>query len=173
MRKPSVRRRILQAGGLPMIVLAIEFLFTLQSTAWAAELVLFTAQEARELSLNAGEWGRVPGMRALSAGPQIIIRRPRLIPGDVPTIEAQSPTDLDVLFKARAAPVRMDSLNVTARKGLFSKSLTELLRPYVRGDSIELSKVEIPTGRFLLDISIADANGNTTDGTYRLEVGEQ
>jgi len=78
-----------------------------------------------------------------------------------------------VIFEARSAPVRMDSLNVEARKGFFSKSLTELLRPYVHGEEIELSQVEIPTGRFMLDISIADTNGNTTDGTYRLEVARR
>jgi hypothetical protein len=64
----------------------------------------------------------------------------------------------------------MDSLNVEARKGLFSKSLTNLLRPYIRGDRIEVTNLEIPSGRFMLDVSIADTNGNTTAASYLLEV---
>jgi len=64
----------------------------------------------------------------------------------------------------------MDSLKVEARKGFFSKSLTEMLRPYIRGDNIELSRVEIPKGRFMLDITIADVKGNITDSAYQLEV---
>jgi hypothetical protein len=136
----------------------------------ADTVVLFTPREARKLRLTEHEWRHVSKARALSAGPQIIVRPPPVMPGDIPTIEAQSPTDLDVVFEPSNAPVRMDSLNVEARKGFFSKSLTELLRPYIRGDSIEMNQVEIPTGRFMLDISIADTNGNITDTSYRLEV---
>jgi hypothetical protein len=137
----------------------------------ADSMVLFTQQEARELRLNEREWRHMTKARALSMGPTIIVRRPPLTPGDIPTIETQSPTALDVIFEPRYAPVRMDSLNVTARKGLFSKSLTELLRPYIRGDTIEVSRVEIPTGRFMLDVSIADTEGNATNTSYHLEVG--
>jgi len=137
----------------------------------ADSLVLFTAQEARELRLNEREWRQVAKVRALEIGPKIVVRRPPLMPGDIPTIATQSPTDLLVIFEPRDAPVSMDSLNITARKGLFSKSLTELLRPYIRGDTIEVSRVEIATGRFMLDVSIADTKGNTTNTSYRLEVG--
>jgi hypothetical protein len=51
--------------------------------------------------------------------------------------------------------------------------LTDTLRPYIRDDSIEVSRVEIPTGRFVLNISIADTSGNVTDALYRLEVGDE
>jgi hypothetical protein len=136
-------------------------------------VVLFTAHEAHQLRLSDREWRHVPKARALAAGPEIVVHRPQVVPGAVPTLEANSPTDLDVVFEPRAAPVQMDSLNVDARKGFFSKSLTEMLRPYIRGNSIELSQVEIPTGRFLLDISIADTSGNVTEASYRLEVGSK
>jgi hypothetical protein len=132
---------------------------------------LFTPQEAHDLRLAPGEWAKISRSRAISLGPQIVIKSPRIVAGEVPTIEAQSPTALDVRFEPRAAPVRMESLDVEARKGFFSKSLTEMLRPYIHGDSIELSKVEIPSGNFMLDISIADTSGNVTEASYRLEVG--
>jgi hypothetical protein len=140
----------------------------------ADSLLLFTPQEARQLRWATGEWLCVPRARALSIGPQIVVRRPRIGLGEAPRIEAESPTDLDVVFESRGAPVRMDSLSVEARKGFFSKSLNRnAARPHIRGDSIELGKVEIPTGRFMLKISIADANGDPTDTTYRLEIGRE
>jgi hypothetical protein len=96
-----------------------------------------------------------------------------VVPGDVPTIETPTPANLVVLFEPRNSPVDMKSLDVEAHKGFFSKSLTALLRPYIHGDAIELSKVEIPAGRFMLDITIADQVGDTTDATYRLEVSAE
>ncbi len=168
MRTRGVRQIALGACSLAVLTLAATF--RCSALPGADSIMLFTPREAQELRLTVREWRQMPRPRAVSAGPQIIVRHPPLVPGDTPTIDAQSPTDLDVLFEPRDAPVRMDSLNVEARKGFFSKSLTELLRPYIRGDHIEMNQVEIPTGRFMLDISIADTNGNITDTTYRLEV---
>ena len=160
-------------GSVPVVASVIVFLAAAPTagTSPADSVVLFTSQEARELRLNEREWRHGARQRALAMGPKIVVRRPPLMPGDIPTIETQSPTDLLVIFEPRDSPVSMDSLNITARKGLFSKSLTELLRPYIRGDAIEVSRVEIPTGRFMLDVSIADTKGNTTSTSYRLEVG--
>lgn len=173
-KRESVRGVVLCACGLAAVAWAIGPL----RRAWGGPpkediVLLFTPQEARKLQLTDHEWRHVPRARALPAGPEIIVRRPQIKPGEVPTIETQSPTDLDVIFEPRDAPVRMDSLNVEARKGFFSRSLTEMLRPYIHGDSIEVSQVQIPTGRFLLDISIADTSGNTSDTTYRLEVSRK
>jgi len=173
MRTKTICGIALGACGLAIIALAAGFWRAASAASHADGILLFTQQESSELRLGDRDWRNIPKTRELSAGPQIIVRRPQLVPGDIPTIEAQSPTDLDVIFEPHDAPVAMDSLDVKARKGLFSKSLTGLLRPYIRGDSIEVSNVEIPTGRFMLDISIADVNGNTTDETYRLEVGKK
>jgi hypothetical protein len=75
-----------------------------------------------------------------------------------------------VLFEERGAAVDMPSLRVQARKGLFSKSLTETLQPYVRGTRVEAQAVQVPEGRFLIQIAIADLQGRTTSEAYRLEV---
>lgn len=66
----------------------------------------------------------------------------------------------------------MSSLEVVARKGIFSKSLTERLKPYVDGTSLNVKKAEIPAGRFLIQISIADLNGRATAQSYELLVQE-
>ena len=73
---------------------------------------LHSARSAQAESLTDPQPRHVSTARALSVGPKIIVRRPQILPGEVPTIETQSPTDLDVIFEARSAPVRMDSLNV-------------------------------------------------------------
>jgi hypothetical protein len=171
MRTDTIRGIVLRACGSAIVALATGFFCSALAAPPGNSIVLFTPREAHHLRLTTNEWEAVAMPRALSVGPQIIVRRPKTVPGDIPTIETQSPTDLDVVFEPRDAPVRMDSLNVEARKGFFSKPLTAMLRPYIRGDSIEMSQVKIPTGRFMLDISIADTSGNITDTTYRLEVG--
>jgi hypothetical protein len=86
------------------------------------------------------------------------------------TIETITPLDLLILFEANRAPVDMDSLQVTARKWFFTKSLTALLRPYIWGTTLQGQEVKIPEGRFLLEIEIADVNGMKTVETYRVQV---
>jgi hypothetical protein len=133
-------------------------------------IVLFTPNDAGKLRLSEKEWSHVARPRALSTGPLIVIRSPPIVPGDIPTIETATPASLIVLFEPRSAPVDMNSLDVEAHKGFFSKSLTYLLRSYIRGDAIDVKNVEIPEGKFMLDISISDEAGDTTVDTYRLEV---
>jgi hypothetical protein len=140
----------------------------------AHTVALFSPEDARKPRLTEGQWRQVPRPRALSAGPNIVIRSPQVVSGDVPTIETPTPAKLIVLFEPRNAPVDMSSLDVEAHKGFFSKSLTDMLRPYIHNDTIEVSQVQIPAGKFMLDISIGDRAGNTTTTTYRLKVnGEQ
>jgi hypothetical protein len=64
----------------------------------------------------------------------------------------------------------MQSLRVQARKGIFTKSLTETLQPYTRGTRVEATAVQVPEGRFAIQIDIADLQGRKTSETYRLEV---
>jgi hypothetical protein len=137
----------------------------------ADSVVLFTSNDASKLRLSEEEWRHVAARtRALSTGPLIVVRSPPIVAGDIPTIETATPASLVVLFEPRQAPVDMNSLTVEAHKGFFSKSLTDLLRPYIHGDAIDVKNVEIPEGKFMLDISISDEAGDTTVDTYRLEV---
>jgi hypothetical protein len=136
----------------------------------ADSVVLFTPDDASKLRLSEKEWRHVARTRALSTGPLIVVRRPPVVAGELPTIETATPASLVVLFEPRKAPVDMNSLKIEAHKGFFSKSLTDLLRPYIHGDAIDVNNAEIPQGKFLLDITISDETGDTTVNTYRLEV---
>jgi len=71
------------------------------------------------------------------------------------------------------APVDMGSLEVRAKKGFFSVSLTDRLKPYLRGATLEATAIKIPEGRFLIQVEIADRSGGRTVDTFRLEVKAQ
>jgi hypothetical protein len=81
--------------------------------------------------------------------------------------------NLLVEFVETSAPVDMKSLEVKAKKGLFSKSLTDKLKPYIKGAAIEANGLQVPEGRYLIEIYIADSNGTETTVTYGLEVVRQ
>lgn len=133
--------------------------------------ILFSTQEAEQLRLTEGEWQHPPRTRAIALGPFIVIQSPQVKETDAGhTIETINPTDLSVRFEENRSPVDMDSLQIEARKGFFSKSLTVLLRPYIQGTTLQVTGAEIPPGRFRLEITIADRNGAKTVETYRLEV---
>jgi hypothetical protein len=107
-------------------------------------------------------------------GPRLVMQLPQLHETRVErTIETVTPLDLLILFGANRAPVDMDSLQVTARKWLFTKSLTALLRPYIWGTTLQGQEVKIPEGRFLLEIEIADVHGAKTVETCRVKVRGQ
>ena len=138
-----------------------------------ARLVLFTPGEAAQLRMDDAEWKPPPRVRSATNGPRIEVRAPALkATGDGPVLETVTPASLAVDFQAGGSPVDMNSLEVTARKGLFSKSLTALLKPYIRGTALEVKDVAIPSGKFLIEIAIADTAGAKTVETYRLQVAE-
>jgi len=135
-------------------------------------LVLFSDWEAPQLNLTDEQWRRVgPSLREFPLGPHIIIQRPTVQDQSAnPTIVTFSPVDLMIAFEENRAPVDMGSLQVIAKKGFFSKSLTGLLRPYIRGTFLEARGVKIPSGRFRIRISIADQKGAKTEKEFRLRI---
>jgi hypothetical protein len=132
-------------------------------------LPLLTPNEATQLRLTEEEWQPPPRTRALSIGPRIIIKRPPIRDtADGPLIDTISPTDIIILFEENRAPVDMNSLQIEAKKWLFTLSLTARLRPYIQGTSLQAKGVQVPEGLFVIQIEIADVAGAKTVGTYRL-----
>lgn len=174
-------------------------LLCISITAWSlAEAVegftLFSSEEAERLRLSDEEWRQKTaeadtGIFSLrknmlergfksqkilpntSTGPKIEIKRPALKNSDAGSIiETVSPMDLFVLFEKNRSPVDMTSLEVNAKKGFFSRSLTAKFKPYIDGTSIQVKKLKIPKGKYHIRISIADQNGAITKETYLLHV---
>ena len=130
---------------------------------------LLTPNEATQLRLTEEEWQPPPRTRALSSGPRIIIKRPPIKDtADGPLIDTISPTDIIILFEENRAPVDMNSLQIDAKKWLFTLSLTARLKPYIQGTSLQANGVQVPEGSFIIQIEIADVAGAKTVGTYRL-----
>jgi hypothetical protein len=136
-------------------------------------LMRFSGSDAEPWRRTDEEWQLSSRPRGLqpSPGPCIVVQQPQLMDTDAgPTIELGTPTDLEIRFEATQAPVDMDSLQVRASKWLLTKSLTALLQPYIRGTSIQAHHVQLPAGRFRLEITIADITGAKTTEAYRVEV---
>jgi uncharacterized protein YndB with AHSA1/START domain len=139
-------------------------------------VVLLTPEEAKQLRMTMRDWPPTRRTRGLvvPAGPRIVVQTPQLKDtGTGQTIETVTPANLVITFEQNAAPVDMHSLQVTARKGLFSKTLTEILAPYVQGTTLQVRNATIPQGNFLIEIEIADGKGARTVETYRLHVTER
>ena len=132
---------------------------------------ILTEQEAQALRLEEQEWLKPPTMyRSIQAGPIIKVQLPTLKDDSNPTIEAQTPLDLKISFEQKDAPVDMETLQVVARKGFFSQSLTNRVKKYVKGTVLEAKELDFPKGKFRIQVEIADVNGILTTAEYRLKI---
>ena len=137
------------------------------------ESFFLSAEEAMELRLSESEWSRLPiQTRGISRGPVIDFRTPIVKNSGNPTLEALSPLSLTVFFEEKNAPVDMASLEVVAKKGFFSKSLTDRVTPFVEGTTLQATGLKIPSGKFKIQIIIADLQGNQTSKEYRLIIAD-
>jgi len=176
-----MRRKI----GIIICLLFIGIIITVSGLAQAEyhldRFALFTPAEALQLRMSTREledfqqnlfFSRdCEAGEAPTAGPYIKVQNPRIDPQLCPpAITCTSPLDLSVLFETNQAPVDMESLEVSARKGFFSTSLTLRLRPYIHGTGIFAENIEIPAGCYCITFSIADAQGAETVRTYGLNV---
>ena len=134
-------------------------------------LELFSEEVAQELRVEGDDWDPIPRARSVSLGPVIAIRNPEITRVDgADTIQTNSPANMLVVFEPNQAPVDMSSLDVKAKKGLFSKSLTDKLTPYIDGTTLVVENLEVPPGKFQIEILVKDLEGNETTQTYRLVV---
>jgi hypothetical protein len=142
-----------------------------QSAQDETEVVLLTDAEAEQLRVTDADLLLPVSTPMTSDGPHIVLRRPDITgTGKTPTVTTSSPTDLTVVFEPNRAPIDMTSLQVKARKGIFKQSLTERLQPYIQGTSIVAQKVKMPSGKFIIEIDIADQEGARTFQRYYLQV---
>lgn len=137
---------------------------------------LFSPQDADALRLDDAEWEHAAlASKALGpvVGPVIQVEVPQLVETDSgPIVAVSTRATIVVRFVENKAPVAMDTLEVVARKGWFSKTLTDKLAPYIVGTTLQANDIKIPSGKFQFEISISDAEGRATESTYRFEVSE-
>lgn len=109
--------------------------------------------------------------QAKDKGPHIILKYPEWVrTHSIPTIRTTTSARFEMRFEPREAAVDMYSLAVWARKGIFKRSLTDWLKPYIRGNTIVADEVKLPRGEFVLEIQIADRGGEQTSQKLRVIV---
>ncbi len=137
-------------------------------------LFFLSSEEAAELNLSDAEWAAPPiRTRGTSTGPRIEFQDPIVENLSNPTLNALSPLNLTVLFQENSAPIDMSTLELVAKKGFFSKSLTDRIKPFIDGNSLKVTALKIPSGKFKIQVTIADVNGNKTRNEYRLVIQDQ
>ena len=153
--------------------LGVSFFAVMQSCdVFAANLELLTPEEASRLHLTDTEIReQLPfsaKTRSLSIGPKINFKTPqtRQDPDGITLVELRKNSQLSIDFLKTQAEVDMNSLDVEAKKGLFSVSLTDRLKPYIHGNKLEANKIKIPQGQFTVIIRIADRIGTFTEKAY-------
>jgi hypothetical protein len=136
-----------------------------------SRLMLLSPEEAGRLRLGRDELTVVqPSLRG-ATGPRILVREPTVRQtSDGPVIETTPSTSFLIVFEANGSPVDMDSLEIKAKKGILSMSLTPRLKPFIEGTSLKADSVSVPEGRFLIQIEILDKAGARAVEKYRLDV---
>lgn len=135
---------------------------------------LLTEDEAMQLNMTDDEWNTPLNIQLRSEeenGPIIIIEKPEIDNKvNEPVVDTTTPVDLVVLFKDRAASVDISTLKIVARKGIFSRNITDRLRKYIAGNKINATDIKVPKGKFKLEVKIKDTKGNKTTKVYKLLV---
>ena len=85
-------------------------------------------------------------------------------------IETTPATRFFIVFEQNGSPVDMELLEIKAKKGILSMSLTPRLKPFIEGTSLKAGSVTVPEGRFLIQIEILDKSGAKAVEQYRLDV---
>ncbi len=132
---------------------------------------LLNEEEAAVLRLSDKEWNQPPLMyRSIQAGPLIKVHEPALLDEKNPIIETLTPMNLKIIFEKNDSPVDMESLEVTAKKGFLSISITDRVQKYIKGTILDAREIEFPRGKFRIQVEIADVAGIITSREYRLKV---
>lgn len=155
------------------LIAALLAVLAVPSVSTAGPLSLLSADEAKDLVLDDAEWNQGVASKGIGfgVGPKIVFESPQVRDTDGGlVIESPAKLSLLILFEDGIAKVDMHTLNIRARKGWFSKNLTDRLAPYLEGNAIRADNVEIPSGRFKLEIKIADAKGNESIQEYLCEI---
>jgi hypothetical protein len=153
------------------IIISACLFFTLSLPSYGLDL--FTEDTANKLRLSNSEWNNFVTTSSsrgftLDIGPDIQVNQPELKAQS--EIIASSPTDLVIVFQGKDSQVDMSTLDIEIEKGWFSFSLTDKLSPYIDGNQLAAQKVDIPAGKYVIQITVKDEDGNKTEKKYKLKI---
>ena len=116
---------------------------------------LITPSEAARVAGSPPDSDTLPVAAAEGRGPQIVVMNPRALE------RLRSPVNILIRFEPGASgqPPDMKSLSVTLR-GLISIDITDRLKEYLIGASLEVHDAELPTGNHRIRLTLTDMGGN-------------
>jgi len=136
-----------------------------------SRLMLLSPDEAVRLRLGRDELPAGGPILRGTTGPRILVQAPVVRQtSSGPVIETTPSTSFFIVFEANGSPVDMESLEIKAKKGILSMSLTPRLKPFIEGTSLKAGSVTVPEGRFLIQIEILDKAGARAVEQFRLDV---
>ena len=153
----NLARRIHNVG----IVGCSALLVVCAQLAAAQEMWLVTPEEAALAPAPEDSLIRSRGLT--SKGPRIDVLKPA---SDAPQ---QSPIEILIHFHPKSAPVRLESVKVQLVK-FISIDITDRVKPYLSETGIEMKEAKIPSGAYLVRISVADEKGESSTRELELEV---
>ena len=91
-------------------------------------------------------------------GPEIVVKNPKMLQ------RLQSPIDIFIAFEPGKSgkPADMKTLKVTLI-GFIDFNITDRLREYIKGNSLDVEKAKLPSGEHRLRMRIKDVDGNPNE----------
>lgn len=116
---------------------------------------LITPDEATRIAGAPASSDALPAAASEGQGPQIVVMNPKALE------RLRSPVDILIRFETGASgqPPDMKSLSVTLR-GWINIDITDRLREYLLGSSLEVHEAELPTGNHRIRLTLTDLAGN-------------
>lgn len=150
-----------------VLALLMAPLFT-ASAQDAESIVWFSDADAEALRLTEDDITMLSAQSKafIQGGPEIQWVFPELA-GDAGSskdkrVTFTSPSSLTIEFVPTRGAIDYSTLDVRGRKFGFSKSVTDLVRPYLNGNVLAAKNVELPKGKFLVEVEIHDVEGRKT-----------
>lgn len=110
---------------------------------------------------------RLP-MSLVSNGPRITVHKPELLN------QVRSPVDILVTFAPSESGAKPDlsTLRVHLLK-FINIDITDRMKKYIKGDRLDVTGAEVPTGNHRLRVTVADVTGQENQREFRLVIREE
>lgn len=130
---------------------------TIASPIWAAEGDWLITLEEASLQIREGSYAE-PVAAVEGPGPIIAVKNPKMLQ------QLQSPIDIFIAFEPGKSgkPADMRTLKVTLI-GFINFNITDRLREYIKGNSLDVEQAKLPAGKHRLRMSIKDVGGNPNE----------
>jgi hypothetical protein len=133
-------------------------------SAWGDEQRWLVTPEEAAMQLRDGEYIE-PMAAKKGPGPFIVVKSPKILK------QLRSPIDIHVVFEPGASgrPAAMKTLRVQL-VGFIPINITDRLRKYIDGYSLNIEQAELPTGKHRMRMRIKDVDGNANERDVMIRV---